>query len=109
MEISEVNSRASMVKICWLVPMFFFFALLLMALIPSSAAAQAAAEYGGIVGSKSPPRSPEALKNSRRLTEPDSPRASVQKTKKPNPVKAGDKAGKSLIIEKHGARYGQIQ
>jgi hypothetical protein len=102
-----MKGRAFMVKVVWPASVFLF-AFLLMAFIPSNAAAQAAVEYGGIVGSKPPPRSPEVLKNSERLTEPDSSRSSVQKKKKPSQAKAGGKTGEPLIIEKRGARYERI-
>ena len=62
-----MKGRAFMVKIGWPASMFFFFALLLMAFIPSNAAAQAAVEYGGIVGSKPPPRSPEVPEKPRTI------------------------------------------
>ena len=104
-----MKGRAFIVKIGWPASMFFFFALLLMAFIPSNAAAQAAVEYGGIIGSKPPPRSPEVPRNSDRLTKPDSFRSCAQRNKKPNQAKAGGKAGEPLIIEKRGARYERIQ
>lgn len=97
-----------MVKVGWPASMFFFLALLPLPLIPSNAAAQATVEYGGIIGSKSPLRSPEVLRNSERLTKPDTSRSSVQSKNKPRQAKAGGKAGEPLIIEKRGARYERI-
>jgi hypothetical protein len=104
-----MKGKAFMMKVGWLASMFFFFALLLMAFIPSNAAAQAAVEYGGIIGSKPPLRSPEVLKNSERLTKTDSSRSSVQKKKKPRQAMAGGKTGEPLIVEKRGARYERIR
>jgi hypothetical protein len=79
-----------------------------MAFIPSNAAAQAAVEYGGIIGSKPSPKSPEVLKNSERSTKPDSSRSSVQYKKVLDRTKAGGKASEPLIIEKRGDRYERI-
>jgi hypothetical protein len=104
-----MKGRAFMVKIVWPASMFSYFALLPMAFIPSNAAAQAAVEYGGIIGCKPPPRSPEVLKNTDRMTKPGTSRSSVQRKKKPIQAKAAGRTGEPLIIEKRDAGYERIQ
>lgn len=98
-----------MMKVALAVSLFCICALWLLAFGPSEASAQSAVEYGGIVGSKPPPKSPDIMKGSDRIAKPDASRACAQKKRKSGQAKAAGKMSGPLIIEKRGGRYERVQ
>lgn len=89
----------------------FSYILLFMALIPSTASAQSAVEYGTIVGSRPPPKAPNVMKSSERITQRESTKSSPKKSPKEKTstqAKSGTKGSGPVIIEKRGNRYERI-
>jgi hypothetical protein len=89
----------------------FGYTLLFIAFIPSDVSAQSAVEYGTIVGSKPPPKAPNVMKSSERITQKESTKSSPKKGSKEKTStqeKSGAKGSGPMIIEKRGNRYERI-
>jgi hypothetical protein len=90
---------------------YFFCTILFIIMIPSTASAQAAVEYGTIIGSKPPPKTPNVMKSSERITQKESPKSSPKKASKENTspqAKTGTKSSGPVIIEKQGNHYNRL-
>lgn len=89
----------------------FCYTISLIILIPSTVSAQAAVEYGTIIGSKPPPKTPNVMKSSENITQKESSKASPKKGYKEKTsiqAKTGTKGSGPVIIEKRGNRYERI-
>jgi hypothetical protein len=90
---------------------FFSYALFFITFIPSTSSAQSAVEYGTIVGSKPPPKTPHVMKSSERITQKESTKSSPKKVSADNnstQAKSGTKGSGPIIIEKRKNRYERI-
>jgi hypothetical protein len=86
--------------------------IIFITLTPSTVSAQAAVEYGTIIGSKTPPKTPNVMKSSEKISQKESSKASPKngsKEKTSNQVKkTGAKGSGPVIIEKRGNSYERI-
>jgi hypothetical protein len=106
-----MEGKTSFVTVSCLRFTCFCCVLLFITVIPSTVSAQAAVEYGTIIGSKPPSKTPNVMKSPEKISQKESSKTSQKKDSKErtfNQAKTGAKGSGPVIIEKRGNRYERI-